>query len=94
MLKRNGEWKWKPPVCSIDYARMFQVKMCKIVRFHDLFASDAKLNGLAEAASEYHKVAAENRELYNQVQDLKGNSLFSSRTNPHRPMVLPNKFSL
>ena len=33
---------------------------------------DTKLHGLAQAAAEYHKVVAENRELYNQVQDLKG----------------------
>ena len=37
-----------------------------------LNAPDTKLNGLAQAAAEYHKVVAENRELYNQVQDLKG----------------------
>ena len=35
-------------------------------------APDTKLHGLAQAAAEYHKVVAENRELYNQVQDLKG----------------------
>jgi hypothetical protein len=37
-----------------------------------LHLSDTKLHGLAQAAAEYHRVAAENRELYNQVQDLKG----------------------
>ena len=31
-----------------------------------------KLKGLAEAAENYHVVIAENRKLYNEVQDLKG----------------------
>jgi len=31
-----------------------------------------KLKGLAEAAENYHVVLAENRKLYNEVQDLKG----------------------
>lgn len=31
------------------------------------------INGLAHAASGYHRVLEENRKLYNQVQDLKGN---------------------
>lgn len=30
------------------------------------------LNSLAQSASGYHKVLAENRKLYNQVQDIKG----------------------
>ena len=31
-----------------------------------------KFQGLAEAAENYHLVIAENRKLYNEVQDLKG----------------------
>jgi len=31
------------------------------------------VHGLAHAASGYHRVLEENRKLYNQVQDLKGN---------------------
>jgi len=31
------------------------------------------MHGLAQAASGYHKVLEENRRLYNEVQDLKGN---------------------
>ena len=30
------------------------------------------MSGLAQAAAGYHKVLEENRQLYNQVQDLKG----------------------
>lgn len=33
------------------------------------------INGLAHAASGYHRVLEENRRLYNQVQDLKGNKI-------------------
>jgi hypothetical protein len=32
------------------------------------------IHGLAHAASGYHRVLEENRKLYNQVQDLKGNN--------------------
>lgn len=41
-----------------------------------------KLYGLAQAAAEYHKVVAENRDLYNQVQDLKGNIRVYCRVRP------------
>jgi hypothetical protein len=34
---------------------------------------------MARAASGYHKVLAENRILYNEVQDLKGKFLFCSK---------------
>ena len=34
-----------------------------------------KLKGLADAAANYHSVLAENRRLYNEVQDLKGTLL-------------------
>jgi kinesin family protein C2/C3 len=34
-----------------------------------------RLKGLADAAQNYHTVLAENRRLYNEVQDLKGTSL-------------------
>ena len=39
---------------------------------HSIKFSDVKLRGFAQIAAEYHKVVAENRALYNQVQDLKG----------------------
>lgn len=34
--------------------------------------SGGKLNGLIDAAQNYHAVLAENRRLYNEIQDLKG----------------------
>lgn len=34
--------------------------------------TELKLKGLADAAENYHTVLAENRRLYNEVQDLKG----------------------
>lgn len=40
------------------------------------------LDGLAHAASGYHKVLDENRKLYNQVQDLKGNIRVYCRVRP------------
>ncbi|KAG8369128.1 hypothetical protein BUALT_Bualt15G0119000 [Buddleja alternifolia] len=43
------------------------------------------LNGLAHAASGYQKVVEENRRLYNQVQDLKGNIRVYCRIRPFLP---------
>lgn len=37
------------------------------------FLAAVHIQGLAHAASQYHRVLEENRKLYNQVQDLKGN---------------------
>ncbi|KAL8106040.1 hypothetical protein AgCh_029729 [Apium graveolens] len=43
------------------------------MKFHDEMQNlGLHIHGLAHAASEYHKVLLENRKLYNQVQDLKG----------------------
>ncbi|KAK7358615.1 hypothetical protein VNO77_00550 [Canavalia gladiata] len=44
-----------------------------------------KLKGLAEAADNYHVVLAENRKLYNEVQDLKGNIRVYCRIRPFLP---------
>lgn len=38
--------------------------------------SGVKLKGLVDAAQNYHTVLAENRKLYNEVQDLKGAVFF------------------
>ncbi|GMQ00243.1 hypothetical protein CsSME_00047413 [Camellia sinensis var. sinensis] len=44
------------------------------MKFHeDIHNVGLHIHGLAYAASGYHKVLEENRKLYNQVQDLKGN---------------------
>ncbi|XP_042496777.1 kinesin-like protein KIN-14K [Macadamia integrifolia] len=44
-----------------------------------------KLKGLAEVAENYHIVLAENRKLYNEVQDLKGNIRVYCRIRPFLP---------
>ncbi|KAK9265362.1 hypothetical protein L1049_003512 [Liquidambar formosana] len=44
-----------------------------------------KLKGLADAAENYHTVLAENRKLYNEVQDLKGNIRVYCRIRPFLP---------
>ncbi|CAI8588895.1 unnamed protein product [Vicia faba] len=41
-----------------------------------------KLKGLAEAADDYHVLLTENRKLYNEVQDLKGNIMVYCRIRP------------
>ncbi|MCD7460941.1 hypothetical protein HAX54_044891 [Datura stramonium] len=43
------------------------------------------INGLAHAASGYHRVLEENRKLYNQVQDLKGSIRVYCRVRPFLP---------
>ncbi|XP_059652350.1 kinesin-like protein KIN-14I [Cornus florida] len=50
------------------------------------------LHGLAHAASGYHSVLEENRKLYNQVQDLKGNIRVYCRVRPFLPGQ-PNRLS-
>ncbi|CAN4108861.1 unnamed protein product [Withania somnifera] len=50
------------------------------------------LHGLAHAASNYQKVLEENRKLYNQVQDLKGNIRVYCRVRPFLPGQ-PNSIS-
>ncbi|KDP23424.1 hypothetical protein JCGZ_23257 [Jatropha curcas] len=50
------------------------------------------LQGLAHAASGYQRVLEENRKLYNQVQDLKGNIRVYCRVRPFLPGQ-PNRFS-
>ncbi|XP_052211221.1 kinesin-like protein KIN-14J [Diospyros lotus] len=44
-----------------------------------------KLKGLVHAATNYHTVLAENRKLYNEVQDLKGNIRVYCRIRPFLP---------
>ncbi|KAJ6393675.1 hypothetical protein OIU77_023000, partial [Salix suchowensis] len=49
------------------------------------FFAGVKLKGLADAAANYHSVLAENRRLYNEVQDLKGNIRVYCRIRPFLP---------
>ncbi|PSS04177.1 Kinesin-like protein [Actinidia chinensis var. chinensis] len=44
-----------------------------------------KLKGLVDAAENYHTILAENRKLYNEVQDLKGNIRVYCRIRPFLP---------
>ncbi|GLJ30814.1 hypothetical protein SUGI_0611570 [Cryptomeria japonica] len=43
---------------------------------------EEQLKGIANVATKYHKVLAENRQLYNEVQDLKGNIRVYCRVRP------------
>ncbi|PIA49422.1 hypothetical protein AQUCO_01300320v1 [Aquilegia coerulea] len=59
----------------------------EIVRTHDNYSDEfnrlgEKLKGLADAAQNYHTVLEENRKLYNEVQDLKGNIRVYCRVRP------------
>ncbi|MCO5592668.1 hypothetical protein L7F22_046671 [Adiantum nelumboides] len=51
----------------------------------DMEALETKVQAVAQAAEQYHKVLAENRDLYNQVQDLKGNIRVFCRVRPFLP---------
>ncbi|KAK8532598.1 hypothetical protein V6N12_054034 [Hibiscus sabdariffa] len=53
------------------------------MKFHEEFNNlGMNIHGLAHAASGYHRVLEENRKLYNQVQDLKGNIRVYGRVRP------------
>lgn len=52
------------------------MKCCILLKLL-LFFAGMHIHGLAHAASGYHRVLKENRKLYNQVQDLKGNKIAS-----------------
>ncbi|XP_065860426.1 kinesin-like protein KIN-14I isoform X2 [Euphorbia lathyris] len=53
------------------------------MKFHEEFNNlGMHVQGLAHAASSYHKVLEENRKLYNQVQDLKGSIRVYCRVRP------------
>ncbi|KAL2507619.1 P-loop nucleoside triphosphate hydrolase superfamily protein with CH (Calponin-like proteiny) domain [Forsythia ovata] len=63
------------------------------MKFHEeIHSIGHHIHGLAHAASGYHKVLEENRKLYNQVQDLKGNIRVYCRVRPFLPGQL-NYFS-
>lgn len=56
------------------------------MKFHEEFQNiGLHINGLAHAASGYHRVLEENRKLYNQVQDLKGSIRVYCRVRPFLP---------
>ncbi|KAJ8768596.1 hypothetical protein K2173_022717 [Erythroxylum novogranatense] len=51
----------------------------------EFYSLGMKLKGLADATKNYHYVLAENRRLYNEVQDLKGNIRVYCRIRPFLP---------
>ncbi|GLJ09766.1 hypothetical protein SUGI_0115490 [Cryptomeria japonica] len=51
----------------------------------EMYNIEKYVRGLAKAASGYHKVLEENRQLYNQVQDLKGSIRVYCRVRPFLP---------
>ncbi|CAH8321678.1 unnamed protein product [Eruca vesicaria subsp. sativa] len=53
--------------------------------FEDLNYYGSKLKGVADAAKNYHVVLEENRRLYNEVQELKGNIRVYCRIRPFLP---------
>eukprot|EP00250_Pteridium_aquilinum_P008482 c17985_g1_i3 orf=305-1093(+) len=70
--------------CALETTRL-QCENLQAGWEKEMEALNGKLHGLAQAAAEYHKVAAENRELYNQIQDLKGNIRVYCRIRPFLP---------
>ncbi|KAH7296834.1 hypothetical protein KP509_26G041000 [Ceratopteris richardii] len=60
----------------------------------DMENLDSTVQHLAQAATKYHKVLAENRELYNQVQDLKGNIRVFCRVRPFHPDQIGNRSTI
>ncbi|XP_010528917.1 PREDICTED: kinesin-like protein KIN-14G [Tarenaya hassleriana] len=61
------------------------VKFLQIKYFEEFNNLGKHLHGLAHAATGYQKVLEENRKLYNQVQDLKGNIRVYCRVRPLLP---------
>ncbi|KAL5551636.1 hypothetical protein UlMin_001812, partial [Ulmus minor] len=62
-----------------------EVMMTKINYSEEFDYLGLKLKGLTDAAENYHIVLAENRRLYNEVQDLKGNIRVYCRIRPFLP---------
>ncbi|XP_050227782.1 kinesin-like protein KIN-14J [Mercurialis annua] len=62
-----------------------EVLKAKRSYFEEFQCLGYKMKGLAEAAENYHSVLAENRRLYNEVQDLKGNIRVYCRIRPFLP---------
>ncbi|KAJ0978537.1 hypothetical protein J5N97_014011 [Dioscorea zingiberensis] len=66
------------------------VKFMQMKYFEECNYLGKYLHSLAHAATGYHKVLEENRKLYNQVQDLKGNIRVYCRVRPFLPGQLCN----
>ncbi|KAI7988019.1 Kinesin-like protein KIN-14J [Camellia lanceoleosa] len=62
-----------------------EVSKTQKVYSEEFYHLGVKLKGLVDAAENYHTVLAENRKLYNEVQDLKGNIRVYCRIRPFLP---------
>ncbi|KDP25433.1 hypothetical protein JCGZ_20589 [Jatropha curcas] len=62
-----------------------EVLKAKRSYFEEFQCLGVKLKGIADAAENYHCVLAENRRLYNEIQDLKGNIRVYCRIRPFLP---------
>ncbi|XP_060674415.1 kinesin-like protein KIN-14J [Ziziphus jujuba] len=62
-----------------------EISKSKKSYFEEFNYLGSKLRGLADAAENYHAVLIENRKLYNEVQDLKGNIRVYCRIRPFLP---------
>ncbi|CAL1401066.1 unnamed protein product [Linum trigynum] len=71
---------------KIAYASVKQeVRMTKRRYAEQFYGLGMELEGVVHAADNYHSVLAENRKLYNEVQDLKGNIRVYCRVRPFLP---------
>ncbi|CAN0907645.1 Kinesin-like protein KIN-14J [Linum grandiflorum] len=62
-----------------------EVRMTKRRYAEQFYGFGVELEGVVHAAENYHSVLAENRKLYNEVQDLKGNIRVYCRVRPFLP---------
>ncbi|CAN1253856.1 Kinesin-like protein KIN-14J [Linum perenne] len=62
-----------------------EVRMTKRKYAEQFYGFGLELEGVVHAAENYHSVLAENRKLYNEVQDLKGNIRVYCRVRPFLP---------
>ncbi|CAN0841296.1 Kinesin-like protein KIN-14J [Linum grandiflorum] len=62
-----------------------EVRLTKRRHAEQFYGMGVELEGVVHAAENYHSVLAENRKLYNEVQDLKGNIRVYCRVRPFLP---------
>ncbi|XP_042501652.1 kinesin-like protein KIN-14I [Macadamia integrifolia] len=87
-LQGRGIQELRHTLCETKAGMQFMQMKC----LEELNTLGRHMNGLALAASGYHKVLEENRKLYNQVQDLKGSIRVYCRVRPFLPGQ-PNRLS-
>ncbi|KAJ7561853.1 hypothetical protein O6H91_03G044200 [Diphasiastrum complanatum] len=67
---------------SVLYTTKQDASRMKLGWQKEIVSLQSQLEGVVAAATSYHKVLAENRKLYNEVQDLKGNIRVFCRVRP------------